>query len=105
MTIVASPDQIFRSTATNSTCRVATTLLGIHHPPARGCGALGGSPAQGRGDGSCPLYKPRFSPDGERPSGLKMPGGRPLTPLLLGPVRPSISRAPRAVLWAVPCGF
>ena len=29
MTIVASPDQIFRSTATNSTCRVATTLLGI----------------------------------------------------------------------------
>ena len=28
MTIVASPDQIFRSTATNSTCRVATTLLG-----------------------------------------------------------------------------
>jgi hypothetical protein len=30
MTMVASPDQIFRSTATNSTCRVATTLLGIH---------------------------------------------------------------------------
>jgi hypothetical protein len=30
MTMEASPDQIFRSTATNSTCRVATTLLGIH---------------------------------------------------------------------------
>src|SRR4051812_8161275 len=30
MTMVASPDQIFRSTATSSTCRVATTLLGIH---------------------------------------------------------------------------
>ena len=29
MTIVASPDQILRSTATNSTCRVATTLLGF----------------------------------------------------------------------------
>jgi hypothetical protein len=27
---MASPDQIFRSTATNSTCRVATTLLGFH---------------------------------------------------------------------------
>jgi hypothetical protein len=51
MTIVASPDQIFRSTATNSTCRVATTLLGIHR---RG-GAVRGSPVQGRGDGSCSL--------------------------------------------------
>src|SRR3954452_15962410 len=29
MTMLASPDQIVRSTATNSTCRVATSLLGI----------------------------------------------------------------------------
>ena len=28
MTMLASPDQIIRSTATSSTCRVATTLLG-----------------------------------------------------------------------------
>ena len=44
MTIVASPDQIFRSTATNSTCRVATTLLGMT-----------GAGPEGRGNGSRPL--------------------------------------------------
>ena len=46
MTIVASPDQIFRSTATNSTCRVATTLLGIHRRTALHVRR------SGRGDGS-----------------------------------------------------
>jgi hypothetical protein len=39
MTMRASPDQSLRSTATNSTCRVATTLLEVHRrwrygPPA-----------------------------------------------------------------------
>src|SRR3712207_9232950 len=34
-TMLASPDQIIRSTATNSTCRVATTLLGVHRPAVR----------------------------------------------------------------------
>src|SRR3712207_9101843 len=33
--MLASPDQIIRSTATNSTCRVATTLLGVHRPAVR----------------------------------------------------------------------
>src|SRR3954470_13720373 len=75
MTIVASPDQIFRSTATNSTCRVATTLLGFHNPPERGCGALGGSPAQGRGDGSCSLYKGPLLPTPHRLG--RCPGGGP----------------------------
>src|SRR3712207_3807903 len=46
-TMLASPDQIIRSTATNSTCRVATTLLGVHRPAVR-VAASGADTATGR---------------------------------------------------------
>src|SRR4051794_11767602 len=51
--MLASPDQIIRSTATNSTCRVATTLLGVHRPAVRVAAS-----GAGHGDGSRPLYPP-----------------------------------------------
>src|SRR4051794_34868880 len=65
MIILASPDQIFRSTATSSTCRVATTLLGIHRRAVR----LGYAGPQGHGDGSLPTLAACRGPPARRSAG------------------------------------
>jgi hypothetical protein len=62
MTMLASPDQISRSTATNSTCRVATTLLGVHR---RGGAQIAGN--HGSGDGSSST----IAAERERPCGAR----------------------------------
>src|SRR4051812_46981482 len=92
MTIRASPDQIFFSTATNSTCRVATTLLGIHgrsphnsggsQQPFRGgvSGGLGGpaieqGPAADADPGAADGGRRRPLVEAEPVAALGLPGG------------------------------
>src|SRR3954454_2917543 len=111
MTMFASPDQIFRSTATNSTCRVATTLLWItdgkstlarqsepapSRAPPRACeGWGGGCPFSGR---AAVQQRPAAH---AHPGMPHAGGGRPV----LGAEAGLLDRFPRRVRRPAPAGF